>query len=34
MPNRTYYVHILTNKNRTLPYTGVTNNLTPTSNEH
>ena len=29
-----YYVYILTNKNHTVLYTGVTNNLTRRMNEH
>ncbi|MEC5157867.1 GIY-YIG nuclease family protein [Chryseobacterium sp. MP_3.2] len=32
--SHTYYVYILTNKNRTVLYTGVTNNLHRRLNEH
>lgn len=31
---RTYYIYIITNKNRTVLYTGVTNNLSRRLNEH
>jgi putative endonuclease len=34
MDNRTYHIYILTNKNHTVLYTGVTNNLKRRMDEH